>query len=122
MLLQISPVLLKALQKVHQALQEDGSVDESQKYWANQFAEAASAYSEIVATAPENALAWYNLADPSAISDDGDFSFLLLTGAGKDDILGLVDAAMRRTHQPADAGGPDLDEDLAPSDPAGASG
>jgi hypothetical protein len=27
---------------------------------------------------------WYNLADPSAVSDNGDFSFLLLTGA-KDD-------------------------------------
>jgi len=27
---------------------------------------------------------WYNLADPSAISDNGDFSFLLLTGAKGD--------------------------------------
>jgi hypothetical protein len=42
-------------------------------------------------------VAWYNLADPSAISDDGDFSFLLLTGAGKDDDfrynVGVVNAS-----------------------------
>ena len=29
-------------------------------------------------------VAWYNLADPSAISEDGDFSFLILSGAGED--------------------------------------
>jgi len=28
---------------------------------------------------------WYNLADPSAVSDEGDFSFQLLTGAGQDE-------------------------------------
>jgi len=27
---------------------------------------------------------WYNLADPSAVGDNGDFSFELLTGAGED--------------------------------------
>jgi len=40
---------------------------------------------------------WYNLADPSAVSDNGDFSFLLLTGA-KDDPeyrynVGIVNAS-----------------------------
>jgi hypothetical protein len=29
-------------------------------------------------------VAWYNLADPSAISENGDFSFLILSGAGED--------------------------------------
>ncbi len=29
-------------------------------------------------------VAWYNLADPSAISEDGDFSFLILSGAIED--------------------------------------
>jgi len=40
---------------------------------------------------------WYNLADPSAVGDNGDFSFLLLTGA-KDDAeyrynVGVVNAS-----------------------------
>jgi hypothetical protein len=40
---------------------------------------------------------WYNLADPSAIGENGDFSFLLLTGA-KDDLdyrynVGVVNAS-----------------------------
>ncbi len=42
-------------------------------------------------------VAWYNLADPSAISDNGDFSFLILTGAGEDDDfrynVGVVNAS-----------------------------
>jgi len=42
-------------------------------------------------------VAWYNLADPSAVGDNGDFSFLLLTGA-KDDPeyrynVGIVNAS-----------------------------
>jgi len=28
---------------------------------------------------------WYNLADPSAVSDEGDFSFQILSGAGSDE-------------------------------------
>lgn len=42
-------------------------------------------------------VAWYNLADPSAVGDDGDFNFLLLTGAGSDDDfrynVGIVNAS-----------------------------
>jgi hypothetical protein len=42
-------------------------------------------------------VAWYNLADPSAISDDADLSFLLLTGAGENDDfrynVGIVNAS-----------------------------
>jgi hypothetical protein len=40
---------------------------------------------------------WYNLADPSAVSDEGDFSFMLLTGAGQDEEmrynLGVLNAS-----------------------------
>ncbi len=40
---------------------------------------------------------WYNLADPSAVSDEGNFSFMLLTGAGQDEEmrynLGLLNAS-----------------------------
>jgi hypothetical protein len=42
-------------------------------------------------------IAWYNLADPSAVGDNGDFSFLLLTGAGETDDfrynVGLINAS-----------------------------
>jgi hypothetical protein len=42
-------------------------------------------------------VAWYNLADPSAVSDDDDFSFMLLTGAGENDDfrynVGIVNAS-----------------------------
>jgi len=40
---------------------------------------------------------WYNLADPSAVSDEGNFSFQLLTGAGQDEDmrynLGILNAS-----------------------------
>lgn len=42
-------------------------------------------------------VAWYNLADPSAVSDEGEFNFLLLTGAGENDDfrynVGIVNAS-----------------------------
>ena len=64
---------------------------------------------------------WYNLADPSAVSENGDFSFLLLTGA-KDDPdyrynVGMVNASDPLTSitiaiQPYQGNGePYLDED-----------
>ena len=66
-------------------------------------------------------VAWYNLADPSAIGDNGDFSFLLMTGA-KDDRdfrynVGIVNASDPLTSitiaiQPFQGNGdPYLDED-----------
>jgi hypothetical protein len=40
---------------------------------------------------------WYNLADPSAVSENGDFSFLLLSGAKADNVyrynVGIVNAS-----------------------------
>jgi len=40
---------------------------------------------------------WYNLADPSAVSDQGNFSFQILTGAGQDEEmrynLGILNAS-----------------------------
>ncbi len=42
-------------------------------------------------------VAWYNLADPAAVGDNGDFSFLLLTGASETDDfrynVGIINAS-----------------------------
>ena len=66
-------------------------------------------------------VAWYNLADPSAVSENGDFSFLILTGAKEDSEfrynVGLVNASDPLTTftvaiQPFDGNGdPFLDDD-----------
>jgi hypothetical protein len=69
-------------------------------------------------------VAWYNLADPSAVSEQGDFSFLLLTGAKTDARyrynVGIVNASDPLTSitvsiQPFQGNGePYLDDDDEP--------
>lgn len=57
-----------------------------------EFVEVTGTYGQTLPGVP-----WYNLSDPSAVTDEGNFSFQLLTGAGADDEmrynLGIVNAS-----------------------------
>lgn len=57
-----------------------------------QFLEVSGTYGQTMPGVP-----WYNLADPSAVDEERDFSFMLLTGAAQDEDfrynLGIVNAS-----------------------------